>query len=334
MSTSSFSGSLAVTGAAGFVGGRLVQHLLSQGRRVVAVVRTPGLTSGLPEHENLEIRVADVRIREQLDSAFDGVEGVFHCAALFNHPDRTWDDYRAVNVQGTINVLQSAYGQGVRRIVHCSTVGVATEAMPPPYSEETPYSPQPDDKYEVSKAEGEIAALEYARESKKALVVIRPAQVYGPGDKSKAKFYKMVKKGVIVQPGDTRKHLIFIDDLCDAFQLAMDVDNVEGEVFLIAGEAPVRLDDLVDIAAGRLNVPSPRVRLPAKPVTLACTAAEHIFNAVGARAPVHGRSMDFFTRTVTCDTSKARKMLGFKAKTDVETGVKLTVEWLSNAGHI
>ena len=285
-------------------------------------------------HEHLQIRGADVRVPEQRDDAFLGVQGVFHCAALFNHPDRTWDDYRDVNVQGTINVLESAYRQGARRVVHCSTVGVATEASSPPYSEETPYSPQPDDKYEVTKAEGEIAAVEYPRKSHQTLVVIRPAQVYGPGDASKAKFYKMVKKGVIVHPGETIKHLIFIDDLCNAFELAMDMDHIDGHVFLIAGERPTRLKELVDIAAHRLGVPSPRLRLPAKPVTLACAAAERIFNAIGARSPVHRRSMDFFTRTVTCDSTKARRLLGFSAKTDVDTGVKNTVDWLVSEGHI
>jgi len=316
------------------VGSRLVRYLLSRGRNVLAVVRAPARKGEFPTHDNLEVRVADVRDKGQLDDAFKGAHGVFHCAALFNHPDRTWEDYREVNVQGTVNVLESAYRQGAQRVVHCSTVGVATEATSPPYDEETPYSPQPDDKYEVTKTEGEIAALEFARKSHQSLVVVRPAQVYGPGDASKAKFYKMVKKGVIVQPGDTQKHLIFIDDLCNAFELAMDTDRADGQVFLIAGERPTRLTDVIDIAAQNLNVPSPRLRLPAKPVTFACAAAERIFGAFGARAPVHRRSMDFFTRTVTCDTSKASKLLGFKAGTDVDTGIKATVEWLLSTGHL
>jgi nucleoside-diphosphate-sugar epimerase len=144
----------------------------------------------------------------------------------------------------------------------------------------------------------------------------------------------MVKNGVIVQPGDTEKHLVFIDDLCRAFELAMETADVDGEVFLIAGEGPTKLKDLVDIAAHSLSVPSPRFRIPAWPVTAACALVERIFNSCGARPPVHRRSMDFFTRTVTCDTSKAKNLLGFQPKTDVQNGVRSTVEWLLAKGHI
>jgi nucleoside-diphosphate-sugar epimerase len=245
----------AVTGAAGFVGRQLVSHLLDAGHRVVAITRNE------KSHESLEslgakVRIADVRIPEQLDEAFQGVDGVFHVAALFNHPERTWDDYRDVNVTGTVNVLRAAQTAGARKVVHCSTIGVATEAKPPPYDEETPYSPQPDDKYEVSKTEGEQAARAFAKENDLRLTVIRPAQVYGPGDHSKAKFYKLVKKGVIVSPGHTQKHLIYVDDLCDAFLKSMTSAVADGEVFVIAGREPTRLTRLIEIAASAMEVPT------------------------------------------------------------------------------
>ena len=99
-----------------------------------------------------------------LKSAFRQVNGVFHLAALFNRSQYSWQDYRDVNVDGTINVLKAAMSNEVFRVVHCSTVGVATEAHPPPYTEATPYSPQAGDKYEVTKCEGEQAAREFARD--------------------------------------------------------------------------------------------------------------------------------------------------------------------------
>jgi nucleoside-diphosphate-sugar epimerase len=275
-----------------------------------------------------EVRIADVTSQSQLETAFANVDGVFHLAALFNHPDKTWDDYRAVNVQGTLNVLQAAVTSGCDRVVHCSTVGVATEAHAPPFSEDTPYSPQPDDKYEVSKTEGEIAAREFAAEHGTSLVVIRPAQVYGPGDRSKAKFYKLVKKGVIVRPGRTKKHLIYVDDLCEAFLKAMLLDSADGEVFLIAGREPTPLNELVTLAADTMGVNTPRVRLPATPVVLACTIVEKSCNLVGIKPFIFRRSMDFFTKSVECDVSKAKHKLGFSSDTSVETGVKNTVDWL------
>lgn len=316
----------AVTGAAGFIGGRLSRWLLEQGHKVIAIVREPSQGDELAAL-GAETRVADIRDLEQLRAGLKGADGVFHLAALFNHPDRSWEDYREVNVQGTLNILEAARDHGIARVVHSSTVGVATEAEPPPYSELTPYSPQPDDKYEVTKCEGEMAARAYAAEHGISLVVIRPAQVYGPGDRSKTKFYKLVKKGVIVNPGNTRKHLIYIDDLCESYCLAMDAPQACGEVFLIAGDSSVRLDELVTIAADALGVSQPRLRLPARPVTLACSIVERICNTLGIRPILFRRSMDFFTRTVECDVSKAREHLGFRSRTDVREGVRKTVRW-------
>jgi nucleoside-diphosphate-sugar epimerase len=317
----------AVTGAAGFVGGRLVSCLLDAGYSVVAVVRDQRSGEAL-KSRGADVRIADVRLPEQLEKAFKGVDGVFHVAALFNHPDHSWDDYRDVNVTGAVNVLRAAQKAGVEKVVHTSTIGVATEAKPPPYDEETPYSPQPDDKYEVSKAEGEIAVREFAEENNLRLTVIRPAQVYGPGDRSKAKFYKLVKKGVIVSPGNTQKHLVYVDDLCDAFLKAMRSVAADGEVFVIAGTQPTKLTQLVELAAAELGVPPPRVKLPAKPVVIACTVVEKICNGLRVKPIIFRRSMDFFTRTVVCDTTKAKRVLGFECQTAVPDGVRQTVSWL------
>lgn len=316
----------AVTGAAGFIGGRLSQWLLSHGHKVIAIVRD-GSQGDTLAALGAEIRVADIRDSGQLRAALRDADGVFHLAALFNHPDRSWEEYRDVNVQGTLNVLEAARNLGIPRVVHSSTVGVATEAEPPPYSERTPYSPQPDDKYEVTKCEGEIAARAYAAKHGTSLVVIRPAQVYGPGDRSKTKFYKLVKKGVIVAPGKTRKHLIFIDDLCESFFLAMDTPAADGEIFLIAGDSPILLEELVTIAADALRVSPPRLRLPARPVTMTCALVERVCNALGIKPILFRRSMDFFTRTVVCDVSKAREQLGFRSRTAVGEGVRKTVQW-------
>jgi nucleoside-diphosphate-sugar epimerase len=317
----------AITGAAGFVGSRLSSFLLSEGHSVVAISREIGSCDDL-QQEGAEFRVADVRIPEQIDQALEGVDGVYHIAALFNHPDRTWDDFRDVNVTGTVNVLRAAKRAGAKKVVHCSTVGVATEASPPPYNEIVPYSPQPNDKYEVSKAEGEIAALKFAAQNDLRLTVVRPAQIYGPGDSSKAKFYKLIKKGVIVNPGRTKKHLIYIDDLCKAFLMAMTSDQSDGEVFLIAGKRPVDLKDLIDIAARTLDVSPPKVKLPAKPVVLACAVVENLCNMLRVKPVVFRRSMDFFVKSVECDTSKSSEMLGFQSEVGVKDGIRYTVDWL------
>src|SRR5215470_13913184 len=322
---------LAVTGASGFIGSSLSRHLHERGHDVVGLVRSPRKIQALVE-AGISTKICDVTDPDTLRSAFQEVDGVFHLAALFNRPEASWDEYRRVNVTGTLNVLEAALACKVKRVVHCSTVGVAVRSGNPPFSESTPYSPPSWDRYETTKSEAEQLALDFGKRNRLPVVVIRPAQVYGPGDTGKAKFYRMVKKGVIVNPGDTRKHLIFIDDLCRAYELAMEREGVIGEVLIIAGERAIALKDLIAIAARDLGVPCPKVILPALPMTWLCMVTEAICNLLKIKPILFRRSMDFFTRSVEVDGQKAKKYLGFQNQVDVEAGVAKTLAWYREHG--
>jgi nucleoside-diphosphate-sugar epimerase len=130
----------------------------------------------------MDARIGDVTDRQFLQSVFKEVQVVFHLAALFNNPESSWDDYYRVNVTGTQTVLRVAKECEVLRVVHCSTVGVSAGDGIHASSEDAPYSPPENDKYEKTKCEGEKVALEFHRREGLPVVVIRPAQVYGPGD--------------------------------------------------------------------------------------------------------------------------------------------------------
>jgi len=307
--------------------------LHKRGHGVVALVRSPEKVQALAD-AGIRTKVCDVTDPDSLRSAFRGVDGVFHLAALFNCPEASMDDYRSVNVGGTRNVLEAALACNVKRVVHCSTVGVAVSNGNPPFCEATPYSPPSWDKYETTKCEAEQLALDFERRTRLPVVVIRPAQVYGPGDRGKVKFYRMVKKGMIVNPGGTRKHLIFIDDLCRAFELAMEKDGITGEIFIIAGDKPIALVDLVAIVARALGVPRPKVILPALAMTGLCIVTEAICNLIKIRPLLFRRSMDFFTRSVEMNGQKAKRSLGFQNHVDVEAGVARTLGWYKESGLI
>jgi nucleoside-diphosphate-sugar epimerase len=317
---------IAVTGASGFIGQNLCKYLSDQDHVVTALVRSKQ-KSTLFKDGSITTRVGDVRNIETLKAAFTDVDIVMHLAALFNRPKASWEEYQAVNISGTQNVMEAAISENVKQVIHCSTVGVAIDKGRLPSSEKTPYSPPIWDKYETSKCEGEKLALEYHDNQGLSVTVLRPAQVYGPGDRSKAKFYRLVKKGVIINPGYTMKHLIYIDDLCRAFDLAANRKNIGGEVFIIGGEEIISLKDLITVVAKELEVSIPRVYLPAIPVTWLCTFVEKVSGFIGIEPPVFRRSMDFFTRSVEFDISKAREKLGFQSKIDIATGVSRTAKW-------
>ena len=323
---------IAVTGASGFVGSRLSFYLHNRGHKMLTIVRSKE-KSRFFEHADIATRICDVTDKQSLITAFsEDVEVVIHLAALFNNPEASWKKYRMVNEEGTRNVMEAAIASGVKRVIHCSTVGVATGYSKKPYTEQTPYSPPSWDKYEVTKCEGEKIALSYHKKGGCSVVIIRPSQVYGPGDKSKAKFYRLVKKGVLVNPGKTLKHLIFIDDLCNAFEILSSHEKAGGEIFIIGEKQAIALKDLISIVAGKLQVPSPKVFLPAFPITLLCSTTEIFCNFLRIKPPLFRRSMDFFTRSVEFDVSKAERIIGFKSQVDVTEGVARTAAWYQKNG--
>ena len=324
---------LAVTGASGFIGTNLCRFLKERGHKVVAVVRSEKGARQLEDIE-LEKKFADLDNNRNLEEAFAGTDAIIHLAALFNHPEASWEDYRRVNVDGTLRVMEAAIRCGVPRVVHCSTIGVATGAGSMPYSEKTPYSPPGWDKYETTKCDGEKVALSYHKKNGLAVVVIRPAQVYGPGDRSKAKFYRMVKKGIIVNPGTTLKHLIFVEDLCRAFELAAVHEKAPGEIFIIGNQHAIPLKDLIELVALQLGVKPPTITIPATPVVWVCALVEWIAGALRMKPPIFRRSMDFFVKSVEFDVEKARRVLGFESRVDVREGIAQTAAWYEANGMI
>jgi len=325
---------IAVTGATGFIGVNLCTHLQNSGYEVIAIARDiKKAKSVLPV--NMQAVQGDLKDQDGLENTFKGCQNVIHLAALFNNPENSWDDYRDTNVNAVERVILAARAAGVKRVVHCSTVGVAIGKGKPPYDENSPYNPPKWDKYETTKCEGEQMALSYAKQSESPeVVVIRPAQVYGPGDRSKAKFYKMVKKRILINPGNTLKHLIYIDDLSEAFRLAMLKEGINGEIFTIAGNATTPLKDLILIVGRALGVQKPKVYIPSTPIVMLATVAETAFNAIGKKPPIFRRSMDFFTKSVSFSSKKAQTVLGFQSKTSVDDGVKATADWYHKMGLI
>ena len=322
---------IAITGASGFIGSRLSPYLHERGHDVAALVRSNEKVLSLNK-TGIATRICDITDRDSLKEAFKDMQVVIHLAALFNHPEASWDEYYRVNVEGTKNVLEAAVQTGVQRVVHCSTGGVVTGGGNLPYSEQTPYSSPAWDKYETTKMEGEKVALDFHGAQDLEVVIIRPTQPYGPGDVSKAKFYRMVKKGIIVNPGKTKKHLVFIDDLCRGFEMTALSKNVKGEIFIIGGQTAIELKTLVRVVADNLKVPPPKIVIPATPIKWLCGITEYICNLLGMRPILYRRSMDFFIKSVEFDVTKAHEVLGFQSQIDVYEGVSKTAAWYKAAG--
>ncbi len=322
-----------ITGATGFVGGHLAARLVRDGHQVRALVREGSNTSKL-KSLGAELITGDITNRDVVDRAVAGVEKVFHIAALFRQAKYPDSVYWQVNVEGTRNILEAGLKHKVKRLIHCSTIGVLSHIENPPADETYPYNPG--DIYQETKAEGEKLALRYYREKGLPTAVIRPAMIYGPGDLRLLKLYKSIarKKFFMIGSGRTLAHFIYIDDLVDGFLLAAEKDGALGEVFIIADEHPLSLNELTGIIAKELGTTIPRVHIPAKPVQWTGSLCEWLCQPFGIEPPIYRRRVDFFTKDRSFNINKAKKTLGYSPRISIEEGVKRTAHWYQHEGHI
>ena len=147
---------VALTGASGYTGGRLLEALRSRGDEVTVLVRPESLSEAIRARATAVVagRLGDPAAAARL---VEGAQAVLHVAAVYRtagHPDAY---YREVNVVGTEVLLEAAAREGVRRFVHTSTVGVHGHVLDPPADEASPMAPG--DVYQATKAEAEILAL-------------------------------------------------------------------------------------------------------------------------------------------------------------------------------
>ncbi|MBX2998267.1 MAG: NAD-dependent epimerase/dehydratase family protein [Caldilineaceae bacterium] len=320
-----------VTGGSGFTGSHLCRRLVSEGYDVRALVRNAAQAAGL-QQQGIETVYGDLRDRESLRRAVDGVDQVYHIAALFRPENVTRQDMWAINVQGTQNLLDAAEAVGVARFVHCSTSGVHGDIEKPPATEQSPYNPG--DYYQESKVAGEQLAMRYIDEGRLPITIFRPSGIYGPGDLRFLKLIKSIKRGrfAMIGSGEAMYHLIYIDDLIDGILLCGAKDAALGQVYLLAGCEPKTVNGLVQTVADVMQAPRPWLKVPFAPVYAASYACEAICKPLGIHPPLYRRRVGFFKHMRWFDTSKAQRELGFNPKIDVRCGIERTARWYQQEG--
>lgn len=324
---------IAITGATGFIGQNLVSYLARKGYQVVAIVRDTSKAKDLFK-SSVTLRKGDITDNSSLLSSLQNIDITIHLAALFNKPEASWEDFYEHNVNGVLNVLNASKIAGANRFIHCSTGGVVAGNSRLPFDEQSPYAVRASDKYEVTKCEAEKRAIDYSRENNYPITVVRPTQPYGPGDRNKIKLYQMVKRGVIVHPGDTLKHPVYIEDLCRGFELAINTESSANEIITIGNYKPLYLNELISLIAEALKVPYPRIVIPSRLMYLLCLTTEKISNQLKIKPVLHRGNIEFFTKSVVFNVRKADNLLGFRNEVSVKKGVAETVKWLYREGLI
>lgn len=319
-----------VTGATGFTGSNLCRRLMHSGEQVVAFVR-PGPQVKWLKTMGVECRLVDIKDPDSIARQFYDIDRVYHIAAAYRteHADR--EEFFQVNVEATRCLLKLAKKNGVKRFVHCSTVGVQGEICEPPADER--YRFAPGDHYQESKKDGELLALQYAAEGL-PVSVVRPVGIYGPGDTRFLKLFKPISKKLFVMIGSGRSlyHMTYIDDLVDGFILAGTRPEAVGEVFTIGGERYTTLRELVDTIADVLGKPRPFLRVPYQPVYVASVLCDRLCRPLGIAPPLYPRRVEFFKKSRAFNIEKAKRLLGYRPRFSLAEGLARTRDWYLRKG--
>jgi farnesol dehydrogenase len=316
-----------VTGATGYVGQRLARRLADGGADVHALVRSPEKAKALA-HERIAIFPGDILDAASLRAAAEGCARAYHAAALVSVWTRDPEDYRRVNVGGTLNVLDAARDTGVERVVVTSTAGVFGPSEGGLVDEATPRRIPFFNEYESSKAEMHAAVRAHGMDA----VIVCPTRIYGPGPLVEGNAAtKMIARYVAGRwralPGDGRRsgNYVFVDDVIDGHLAAMDRGQ-SGEAYILGGENATYRQFFATLA----DVSGRHQRLYPTPIALLMAFARvEQFRAerFGRKPLITPSWVRRYSHDWANSSAKAERDLGY-APRSLRDGLAQTVAWL------
>lgn len=307
-----------VTGAGGFIGSHLVEHLVARGCTVRALVHydaRPGHSNldFLPAHalDVLEIVAGDVVDAGFVRRAVDGCEIIFHLAALIGIPYSyvAPGSYVATNVIGTLNVLEASRACATPRVVCASTSECYGTAVTTPMREDHPLQAQ--SPYAASKIGADKLAESYHRSFALPVSILRPFNNFGPRQSARAVIPSIVSQllwgGDMLRLGALSpiRDFLYVEDTCAAFASLAESDAAIGETLHVGSGTSISVGDLAQMLMAVVGVEKPLVE---EAIRLRPLASE-----VG---------------TLICDASRARDVLDWTPRVDLRTGLERVVDFI------
>lgn len=258
-----------VTGATGFIGKAVVNRLLAEDElRMVAVAVRSDIRPWLERF--VTYVPGDLEPDYDWSDALKGILSVVHCAArvhlMHDQSANPLEEYRRVNVQGTLNFARQSAAAGVRRFVFVSSIKVNGELTQPGVPFTADDVPAPLDAYGVSKMEAEEGLREIACQTDMAVVIIRPPLVYGPGVKANfAAMMRWLKSGIPLPLGDihNRRSLVALDNLVDLIITCLLHSAAANQTFLVSDGEDVSTTELLRLIGQVVGRPARLIPVPA-----------------------------------------------------------------------
>jgi nucleoside-diphosphate-sugar epimerase len=319
-----------VTGASGFIGSALVARLVKEGARVRGLVRTEKKGERIAAL-GADAIVGDVTDRPSLRRAAAGCEIVIHAAAALGG---AWARQYAVNVNGTVNVVEMAHEAGARRSVYVGSIAAYGYRTPDVITEQTPLRPGVDF-YSRTKAIGEQRFWMRTRELSLEAVVVRPGMVYGPGSRMWTRTVFRLMRCVpapMFGSGDGYAPVIYVDDVVDLLLLATDHPHAVGEAFNAAPDPSPTWRDYLGAYAAMAGHQA-FVPLPKWAAQSVAALAEPLSILIGLPQPVRGYADLLYGRRIY-SMAKAAALLGWRPRVTLAEGMAHCEAWLREIGEL
>ena len=315
-----------VTGAAGFLGRRLVARLRAEGRSVRVLVRRP--VAAYTQDPGIQTVIGDLGDPRIVDHAVRGAGVVYHVGAAMRGGPR---DFEAGTVWGTRNVVDACLKHGSRRLVYVSSMSVfdhAGRAADAVMTEASAYEPHPEWRgaYTQTKLNAERHVRDAVERHGLPAVMLRPGQIFGPGAE------KVTPNGVIglagrwvaVGSGAQTLPLVYIDDVVDALVQAADAPQAVGRVFNIVDTSAVTQEAYLQRAQRKLGGELKRLRVPTWTFLLLGWGVELLGKLLKREVPLTRYRVRSLRPLANFDTTAAREQLGWTPRVGVEQGLDAT----------
>ena len=310
-----------VTGADGFIGSHLVEALLGEGYEVRALAQYNsfnflGNLEGI-SHPALEIISGDVRDPNFCRTICDGIDTVFHLAALIAIPYSyvAPDSYVDTNVKGTLNICQAAMDKGVRRVLVTSTSEVYGTALYVPIDEKHPRQPQ--SPYSATKIGADALAMSFYNSFDLPVTIVRPFNTYGPRQSARAFIPTVItqiasgKREISVGDLSPTRDFNYVEDTAAGFIAIAGCDDTVGMELNIATGKDVSMRHTLDTIASIMDA---KVEFKVDPQRLRPAKSE--------------------VKRLQGDSTLLRSLTGWKPRFSLEEGLRKTVEWFSDPSHL
>lgn len=318
---------LLISGIDDFVGFRTAELAIAQGMKVRGLQSS---ADNAKKTQNLgaEVIVGSITDPVTAQKACQGVDIVLHTAELAEEVGSI-KKFREINVDGTINIFNAAKNAGVKTFVHLSSVMVYGFNYPNNVTEESPLSAN-NNPYCQTKIEAEEALLKLNTSPDVGMIIIRTGDVYGTGSIPwVVRPLQLMRQKLFAYINDGKGvcNHVYIDNLIDAIFLAIEKEP-HGEIFNITDGKETSWKDYFTSLAEIAGLPVDYPCLPKDELKMLVKLRHQGQKLFGKKADIVPESLDFISRPYAYSITKAKTILNYQPKIDLQEGMRRTQEWL------